>query len=148
MHRHIIPSAFSIKRIGTLVGNLLGLIQPLLKILSRYFYRIYNSLYKRLQIGIYGSVQLSFKLIIQLYSEFCCNILASSLEKILVYFLYTSGRLEPIKVKATIIQNCTSRSQQRDGCGLYTFYRYAYTKSIYNCAVVYLIVIGSRLPPP
>ena len=103
IYRRIIPSAFSIKRIGTLVGNLLGLIQPLLRVLFKYFYRICNSLYKRLQIGIYSSVQSSSKLIIQLYLEFCYSILTSSLKKILVYFLYISSRLRPIKVKATII---------------------------------------------
>ena len=103
IYRRIILSAFGIKRMGTLAGNLLGLIQPLLKILSKYSCRIYNSFCKRLQIGIYSSIWLFFKLIIWLYLKFYSRILASSLKKILVYFLYTSGKLGPLKVKVTII---------------------------------------------
>ena len=89
MYSRIIPSAFSIKKIGTLTDNLLGLIQPLLKVLSRYSYRIYNSFYKKLQMGIYGGVQPSFKLIIQLYLKFYSRILASSSKKnISILFIY------------------------------------------------------------
>ena len=103
IYRHIVPSAFSIKRINTLVNNLLGLIQPLLKALSRYSYKIYNSFYKRLQISTYSSIQPFFKPIIWSYLKFYSRILVSFLKKILVYFLYTSSKLGPLKVKATKI---------------------------------------------
>ena len=102
IYSRIIPFAFGIKRMGTLVGNLLDLIQPFLKILFRYSYKICNSFYKRLQMGTYNDILFSFKLIIWLYLEFYSSILANLLEKILISFLYISSRLEPIEVKATI----------------------------------------------
>ena len=111
IYSYIIPSTFSIKRIGALVGDLLGLIQPFLRVLSRYSYKIYNSFYKRLQRGIYSSVLPSSKLIIQSYLEFCNSMLTSLLEKILISSLYISSRLGAIEVKATIIQQYASRSQ-------------------------------------
>ena len=103
IYSRIIPFAFGIKRMGTLVGNLLDLIQPFLKILFRYSYKICNSFYKRLQMGTYSSVLLSFKSIIQLYLKFCGSILASLLEKTLISFLYISSKSEPAKVEVTII---------------------------------------------
>ena len=111
IYSRIIPSAFGTKRIGALVGDLLGLIQPFLRALSRYSYRIYNSFYKRLQRGIYSSVLPSSKLIAQLYLEFCDSVLASSSEKISISSLYISSRSKPMEVKATITQQYTSRSQ-------------------------------------
>ena len=110
-HSRIIPSIFGIKRMGVPVDNLLGLIQPFLKTLSRYSCKIYNSFYKKLQIGIYGGVLLSFKSIIWLYLKFCSSILTSLLKKTLISSLYISSRLEPIEVKATIIWQYTSGSQ-------------------------------------
>ena len=102
-HSRIIPSTFGIKRIGTLASNLLGLIQPFLKVLSRYSHKIYNSFYKRLQMGTYSSILPSFKSIAQLYLEFYYSTLTSLLEKILISSLYISSKSKPIKVKATII---------------------------------------------
>ena len=111
IYSYIIPSAFSIKRIGALVGDLLGLIQPFSRALSRYSYKIYNSFYKRLQRGICGSVLPSSKSIIQLYLEFCNSVLTSLLEKILISSLYISSRLGATEIEVTIIQQYTSRSQ-------------------------------------
>ena len=102
-HSRIIPSAFGIKRIGILIDNLLDLIQPFLKVLSKYSCKIYNSFYKRLQMGTYSNILSFFKLIIWSYLKFCSSILASLLEKILISSLYISSRLEPIEVKATIV---------------------------------------------
>ena len=110
-HSRIIPFAFSIKKIGMLAGDLLGLIQPFLKVLSRYSCKICNSFYKKLQMGTYSGVLFFFKLIIWSYLEFYSSILASSLKKTLISSLYISSRLEPMEVKATIAWQCASGSQ-------------------------------------